>query len=219
MKSVYNVPLIALALAVCGTAYAVEVNSDTTVPVSADSSTSYEIAAGVTLTFSVASGETYTLSGAITGAGAVRKEGAGELKLSNSANSFSGGMYNNQGTLRATASGAFGTGGITNKGPAKLIFDAKGGVFPNSICMTGSNGIYADPDESTIQFRQDMTLDGDITSVGSRIALANRRESSSSPGVAKGPRVVVTGKVTVGSSNNPAPHLHVIVPYAPSKRS
>ena len=71
---------------------AVEITTDTTVSVSADSAESYEIAGGATLTFSVASGATFTLSGAITGDGAVRKDGAGELVLSNSANSFSGGL-------------------------------------------------------------------------------------------------------------------------------
>ena len=92
MKFVHDAPLMLMALAVCGTAYAVEINTDTTVTLTSDSAESYEIAGGATLTFSVASGS-YTLSGAITGGGAVRKEGSGELVLSSSANSFSGGLY------------------------------------------------------------------------------------------------------------------------------
>ena len=68
--------------AACGLAAfaagAVEITTDTTVSVTANSAESYEIAGGATLTFSVASGS-YTLSGAITGGGAVKKSGAGEL--------------------------------------------------------------------------------------------------------------------------------------------
>ena len=199
MKFIQNVPLMTLSLAVCGMAYAVEITTDTTVSVSADSAESYEIAGGATLTFSVASGA-YTLSGVITGDGAVRKEGSGELILSNSANSFSGGMYNSQGTLRATASGAFGTGCITNNGPAKLAFDVQGGVFPNSICMTGVNSnVPADPLETVLQFHKDTTLQGDITSVDANLVMANSRTTSSSPGAAKGPHVAVMGKVKVAS--------------------
>ena len=190
--------LIAAFGLVAFAAGAVEINTDTTVPLTADSTESYEIAAGVTLTFNVASG-TYTQSGAITGAGAVRKNGAGELILSNPANSFSGGTYINSGTLRATASGAFGTGGITNKGPARLAFDAEGGVFPNSICLTGScSHLPADPLETVLQFRKDTTLQGDITSVSTNLVMANSR-ATSTPATAKGPRVVVMGKVKVAS--------------------
>ena len=159
---------------------AVEINTDTTVPLTADSTESYEIAAGVALTFSVASGGSYTLSGAITGSGAVRKDGAGELILSSSANSFSGGLYNNQGKLRATASGAFGTGGITNKCPAYVIFDASNGVFPNSIWLTGSDVVSTDVSPSNIQFVKDTELQGDIHG-DVNVMIANHITSGSGP--------------------------------------
>ncbi len=192
------------AVAICAAAFCadivqgVEINSDTTVTVSADSGTDYEIAAGVTLTFSVASGGSYTLSGAITGAGAVRKEGAGELKLSNSANSFSGGMYNNQGKLRATASGAFGTGGITNKCPAYVIFDASNGVFPNSIWLTGSDVDSGDVSPSNIQFVKDTELQGGIGG-DVNVMIANHITSGSGPTGARGPRVSINGDVKIAS--------------------
>ena len=163
---------------------AVEITTDTTVSVTADSAESYEIADGATLTFSVASGATFTLSGAITGSGAVRKDGAGELVLSNSANSFSGGMYNNAGTLRATASGAFGTGGITNKCPASVIFDAPNGVFPNSIWLTGSDVTAGDVSPSNIQFKKDTELQGGIDGTVN-VMVANHILSGAGPTDAK----------------------------------
>ena len=177
---------------------AVEITTDTTVSVTANSAESYEIADGATLTFSVASGATFTLSGAITGDGAVRKDGAGELVLSNSANSFSGGMYNNAGTLRATASGAFGTGGITNKCPASVIFDAPNGVFPNSIWLTGSDVTAGDVSPSNIQFKKDTELQGGIDGTVN-VMVANHILSGSGPTGAKGPRVSIVGDVKIAS--------------------
>ena len=177
---------------------AVEITTDTTVSVSADSAESYEIADGATLTFSVASGATFTLSGAITGSGAVRKDGAGELILSSSANSFSGGLYNNQGKLRATASGAFGTGGITNKCPAYVIFDASNGVFPNSIWLTGSDVVSTDVSPSNIQFVKDTELQGDIHG-DVNVMIANHITSGSGPTGARGPRVSINGDVKIAS--------------------
>jgi autotransporter-associated beta strand protein len=182
---------------------AVEITSDTTVPLTADSTESYEIAAGVTLTFSVASGGSYTLSGAITGSGAVRKDGAGELILSNPANSFSGGTYINSGTLRATASGAFGTGGITNNGPARLIFDCAGGVFPNSIWQTGSTAMAYDT--ASIFFAKDTELGGGVTAVNADLVFANYR-STTRPTTVEGPRVVINGPVNV--ANNKYFYVH-----------
>ncbi len=173
------------------------ITTDTTVSVSADSAESYEIAGGATLTFSVASGATFTLSGAITGGGAVRKDGAGELILSNPANSFSGGLYNNQGKLRATASGAFGTGGITNNGPALLHFDAPNGVFPNSIWIKGSTAAN-DYDKASLFFHKDTELGGNITALSVSFAIANLR-STTSPSTVRGPRVVFNGTVNVAS--------------------
>ncbi len=182
------------ALCVCG-ARAEAVTSDTTVTLTGDSAESYEIADGATLTFSVASGA-YTLSGAITGAGAVTKDGAGELILSSSANSFSGGTYINSGVLRATASGAFGTGGITNNGAARLIFDAPNGVFPNSIWQTGATKLTYDG--ASIFFEKDTELGGGITAVSADLVLANRR-SSTSPATVTGPHVVINGPVNIAS--------------------
>ncbi len=192
MKNIFSAVLAAIC--VCG-ARAEAVTSDTTVTLTGDSAESYEIAAGVTLTFSVASGAC-TQSGAITGAGAVRKEGSGELILSSSANSFSGGMYNSQGKLRATASGAFGTGGITNNGPARLIFDAAGGVFPNSVWQTGSTAMTYDG--ASIFFEKDTELGGGVTAVSADLILANYR-STTTPATVKGPRVVINGPVNIAS--------------------
>ena len=177
-------------------AHGVAINADTTITMTGDSSESYEIASGVTLTFSVASGASYTLSGAITGGGAVKKDGAGELVLSSSANSFSGGTYINSGTLRATASGAFGTGDITNKCPAYVIFDAQNGVFPNSIWLTGTDVTTGDVGPSNIQFKKDTELQGGIEGTVN-LMVANHITSGSGPTGAKGPRVSIGGDVKV----------------------
>ncbi len=177
---------------------AVEITTDTTVSVTANSAESYEIAGGATLTFSVASGATFTLSGAITGDGAVRKDGAGELVLSNSANSFSGGTYINSGTLRATASGALGTGDITNKCPAYVIFDAPNGVFPNSIWLAGSDVTTGDVGLSNIQFMKDTELQGGIDGTVN-VMIANHIISGSGPTGAKGPRVSIGDDVKIAN--------------------
>ena len=177
----------AIAVAFCAVAHAVDVTTDTTVTISADSDTPYNIASGVTLKLTVPAGMTNTLSGAITGGGAIRKEGEGGLRLSSTGNTFSGGMYTAVGTIFAAASGAFGTGGITNEWRACTVFDSQGGVFPNDIYMLHDTGPgYSYPETAPIQFAKDATMNGDI-SAGSSVTtyLANHR-ASTSPNTARG---------------------------------
>ena len=98
----------------CLSVAAVQVTEDTTVSLTANSDTSYEIADGVTLTID-ATGMTNVLSGCITGTGTakLRKTGLGTLALSNANNSVPGGIFVDQGTIRADAEGALGDGPVT----------------------------------------------------------------------------------------------------------
>lgn len=90
------------------------------------------------------------LSGALTGTGKLVKSGAGTLVLSNSGNTFSGGLEigvnantTRIGAVRATASGALGTGLVSigiggNDATARLELD--GGItLANNIFLPGRN--------------------------------------------------------------------------------
>ena len=133
---------LAFSSCLCGGAFATPVTADTTVTLSSDSSESYEISSGVTLTIEVASGDTAVLSGAITGAGTLRKTGLGTLALSYPGNVIPGGIDIAEGTVRADAAGALGDGelrivqGETVKG--NVTFNVAGATFFNPITVTGT---------------------------------------------------------------------------------
>lgn len=87
----------------------------------------------VNQTFQVNSG-TLTVSGSLSGPGMLTKTGNGILKLAN-ANSFSGGLSINSGTVLVSSPNALGTGDISIAA-GKLIFDLGGGyttVFSNNL--------------------------------------------------------------------------------------
>ena len=133
---------LAFSNCLCSGALATPVTADTTVTLSSDSSEGYEISSGVTLTIEVASGDTAVLSGAITGAGTLRKTGLGTLALSNGNNVIPGGIDIAEGTVRADAAGALGDGelrivqGATPQG--NVTFNASGATFFNPITVTGT---------------------------------------------------------------------------------
>ena len=127
----------------CLSVAAVQVTEDTTVSLTANSDTSYEIADGVTLTIDV-TGMTNTLSGCITGTGTakLRKTGLGTLALSNANNSVPGGIFVDQGTIRADAQGALGDGPITiaftSSAKGNVSFNAQDATFNNNFTITSS---------------------------------------------------------------------------------
>ena len=159
--------VLCLAAALGLNADAVEVTEDTTVSLTADSDTSYEIADGVTLTID-ATGVTNVISGCITGTGTakLRKTGLGTLALSNANNSVPGGIFVDQGTIRADAEGALGDGPITiaftTSAKGNVSFNAQDATFNNNFTITGagSTEIFA------LSTYKNVTLNGSITAAG-----------------------------------------------------
>ena len=181
-SSLRCIATVAVVISWC-LAMAEEVTTDTTVSLTANSDTSYEIADGVTLTIDV-TGMTNTLSGCITGTGTakLRKTGLGTLALSNANNSVPGGIFVDQGTIRADAEGALGDGpvtiaqGSTNRGELQL--NAQGGTFNNSITVTGtsSKGYYS------LSVFKNATLNGDIQANTSNLYIQNYPVKGTSAG-------------------------------------
>ena len=90
---------------------------------------------------SVAEGETLVLSGVISGAGSIRKTGAGTLELRGD-NTFEGGVTVDAGTLAAGAgtTAAFGTGAVTVNSDGMKVCRVlvQGGTVANAIAFTGA---------------------------------------------------------------------------------
>lgn len=113
-------------------------------------------------TVTVASGSTQTISDKVIGSGRIILLGGGTLVLSNSANSFTGGVIVSNGVLRADASGAFGTGPISLEGTAEartVQFNALKGAFPNDITLKDKSSSEAYP---VVHAMQPTTLNGNV---------------------------------------------------------
>ena len=126
----------------CNVAFATAIDADTAITLSANSSESYVLGSGVTLTIEVASGDTVVLSGQISGSGTLRKTGLGTLALSYDGNVIPGGIDVAEGSVRADAAGALGSGELrivqdsTTKG--NVTFNVAGATFVNPITVTGT---------------------------------------------------------------------------------
>jgi len=99
-------------------------------------SSTISIGSGAVLRFDHTSGADFVQgtnfsSSAITGAGSIIKEGTASLTF-NTANTFSGGLTINKGTVVATADGALGTGGI-NLNAGNVTLTLQGGTNPDFI--------------------------------------------------------------------------------------
>lgn len=110
------------------------------------------------------------ISSAITGARSLIKDGtgAGKLVLSGN-NSFSGGLFINNGAVQAASSGALGTGTTTIAGGATL--ELAGGISPtNALAVTGTgvggNGAIRNVSGTN-------TLSGTITETGATTVAAD----------------------------------------------
>lgn len=86
----------------------------------------------------------------ITGTGAVVKNGAGILRLTDTANNFSGGLTMNQGVLEIGANAALGTGTFTINGGELRAFGASRSVT-NAYTIAGSYSVVDDPITSGTQ--------------------------------------------------------------------
>ena len=96
-------------------------------------------AAGEALTLQAASGKSATLSGAVNGAGSLRKTGAGTWVLAG-ANSFSGGVAIDAGTLRF--SGANANVGPVAIGPGGLLEIGAANTLPAATGLTLNGGTF-----------------------------------------------------------------------------
>ena len=117
------------------------------------------------LAIEVATGQTVTYSGVLSGTTSITKTGAGTLILSNSSNTFTGGITISGGIVKATAAGALGAdanaisiAGSTSQAN-QLEFAAAGATFSNPITIT-SAGNSSKP---TLRFSANTTVNGTIT--------------------------------------------------------
>ena len=175
---------LVFSVCLCSGAFAtpIPVTSDTTVTLSSDSSDSYEISSGVTLTIEVASGNTAILSGAITGAGTLRKTGLGTLALSNNGNVIPGGIDITEGSVRADEEGSLGDGelrivqGKTADASAQMLFNAAGSTFANDIVVTGELKGGSTWTPYAIYANKNVTLNGDITATANGVYIGNEKD-------------------------------------------
>ena len=118
------------------------------------------LSGGEVRTINVASG-TDTYTGAITGEGSIKKTGSGTLDLACEDNTFDGGIEVNGGTLKATKSGAFGSGDVGCSASTSISFAAPDGVFDNNFGRPGtvSKTSYA---RFTWYFVENTTLNGNL---------------------------------------------------------
>lgn len=118
-----------------GGAVAFSTNSTGRLTVTGNLSTSREVSLLGDGIIETLAGTTTELTGAVSGAGGLAKEGAGTLVLAAS-NSFSGGMLLGDGELRITAPGGLGSGDVTNNSSLVLVGDLA--RISNTITGTGS---------------------------------------------------------------------------------
>ena len=133
-----------------------------------------------------AGGVTATHSGVISGAGAISKEGTGELLLSG-VNTYSGGTVINAGTLSLLNSDAAGTGTIAiNDGTALVLSGASAMTIANDVELTGSTKI------KTVQHA---TLGGLISGTGSLTKLSGGTLALSGPNTFSGGTTLYEGNI------------------------
>ena len=122
-----------------------------------------EIAGGEVLEIAVGSGDTSTYSGVISGAGSIKKTGAGTLVLSGE-NTFSGGFTFGEGKVRVDNSSAFGASAVTNTATtsgSQIIFNCADGTFDNDFLLLGSTS--GSGDYPLLQFDKNTTINGNLT--------------------------------------------------------
>jgi autotransporter-associated beta strand protein len=97
---------------------------------------------GANMTYGGTGGGQVTLTGLITGAGSLTKNGSGTLSVVNVNNSFAGGTIINSGTLRGDIDAKVGTGPITLNGGILLMwrFKPTNALTVNGGSITSENG-------------------------------------------------------------------------------
>ena len=120
-------------------------------------------------TIEIGEGAVTNYTGQFSGSAVLTKKGLGQLVMSNGANadSFSGSISIDLGSVRMDADGALGTGGITYIGNGsgkadnihEVVFNAAGASVPNNIGVKSSASTYAYP---AIRVLKDTTFTGRI---------------------------------------------------------
>lgn len=120
-------------------------------------------------TIEIGEGAVTNYTGQFSGSAVLTKKGLGQLVMSNGANadSFSGSISIDLGSVRMDADGALGTGGITFNGNGtgkadnihEVVFNAAGASVPNNIGVKSSASTYAYP---AIRVLKDTTFTGRI---------------------------------------------------------
>ena len=144
----------------------------------------------------------YTLSGnAIAGSGSLTKNGSGTLVLSN-ANTFSGGVSINGGTVQSLVSGALGTGSTTLTTGTTLDFNGTNAsvqTVTNLVRLTGgSQTLRLD---TTAPQNVRVVFTGDITNADSGTGTLTIAEQSNSGNGTNGGIAFVGNKVSLGAEN------------------
>lgn len=158
-------------------------------------------------TFNVASGDTEVHRGIFSGSGSVKKTGDGTLAFEplvegeggafqDGANTFTGGITVQGGTVRADNAGAFGSNAITissSGGAVRYGSEYQSGVttyteFTNDIDVTVGNTAR------TVTFSQNTILRGDITGAG-QVTLYHDNGSSLTTAGQEGPSAKIYGTV------------------------
>ena len=186
---------IALSTANLSTAGAIQLNSATT------ANGSGTISTGTGLTANVGSG-TSTLSGAISGAGGLTKNGAGTLTLQ-VANNYSGGTTLTAGILRAEGAGSLnGTGTIAlNGGDLRLASNANDN-YGNAVIVGGDAQITSDR----------LTAGAGVThTLGTLSIGANTLTVAAGANVSSGTAGLTTGATTLTGGATLAPGTNALL--------
>lgn len=165
-----------------------------------------EVAADVVLSgeteYAVGQGETQTVSERITGAGLVRKTGAGTLVLANGGNDFTGGVTVEAGMVEATTAGALGSGDLTVAAASAGVTFRSASEIANALAFTGEKDVdygykvgNADGNVNAL-FCTDVRLTGDLTATRS-FRLRQNPVSTANP-TKGGPDTVFDGRIDAG---------------------
>ena len=134
--------------------------------VDTSSSQSIDVKEGATLEFDLSSPETLTFSGAISGAGQLRKSGSGELTIAG-LNSYSGETRIADGTLRLTTNGQLSQSTLVTVDNSAAAFQVDTNATIGTIAGSGQIGLNSS--DLTLASDDSSTFSGQITGDGSLI--------------------------------------------------
>ncbi|WP_395347387.1 beta strand repeat-containing protein [Variovorax sp. UC122_21] len=149
----------------------------TTLHVTGDTASTRAVSLGAgSNTFDIDLSRTLALNGAVSGAGGLRKTGAGTLQLG-AANGYAGGTEVAAGSLQALVTGALGTGPVSVAGNASLAFTNKAdaGKLAITLAQRGS----APTDNGGFLAFSDSSSAGSATITANKDATVEFRDSSS----------------------------------------